>query len=76
MKLIIDEMFAFVADGDEGEGIMGIRMGDTWMPLVGADMNRVTSLIPYADHIKKETGIDYRILKFSHKEDITSQFKG
>ena len=76
MKLSIDEMFAFVADDDEGEGIMGAKIGDSWMPLVGADMDRVQSLVKIADMIKNETGKNYKVLKFSTREDITSQIKG
>jgi len=62
----ITEMFAFVvADKDENdEGIISVQVGDVHMPLVGADMDRVESLIPLADKIKEETGKDYKIIRF------------
>jgi len=75
--LVIKEIFAFVADSDGvGEGIMGVKIGDTWMALVGADMDRIESLIPIADTIKAKTGKDYKILKFSSREELTAKIKG
>lgn len=74
--LKIDEMYAFVASDDEGEGIMGMRMpnGD-WMPFVGADMQRVYSLYPVAEDISKVSGKPFKIIKFSNRTDITEQVK-
>ena len=74
----INEMFAFVSidskySGDEG--VMGIFTNGKWVPLIGADMDRVVSLLPYADIISKKTNIPYRILKFSKREDITEMVK-
>lgn len=38
-------MFAFiVVDTDGSEGIPAAMLGDSWMPLMGADMERVESL--------------------------------
>lgn len=73
MKLKIDEMFAFVADDTEGEGVMVITVDGQSLPLVGADMDRVKSLAGIAEMIKKESGKDYKILKFSTREDITKE---
>jgi hypothetical protein len=76
----IDCMFAFVTSDKQpegkDEGILGIGLRDgTMLPLVGADMDRVRSLMPVADSIAKEAGITYRILKFSNKEDITEEMR-
>jgi hypothetical protein len=63
----IKEMFAFVvADKDENdEGIMGIPTENGgWMPLVGADTDRVKSLKPFADQISKALNKPYTILHF------------
>ena len=65
----ITEMFAFVAEDKElpgDEGVIGFRnhYGE-WMPLVGADMDRVSSLKPLADQVSQATGIKYKILKFA-----------
>ena len=74
----INEMFAFVSvdskySGDEG--VIGIYTNRKGVPIIGADMDRVVSLLPYADIISKKTNIPYRILKFSKREDITEIIK-
>lgn len=67
--LKITEIFAFVSKDKNGnEGIMGAMMNNgTWMPLIGADQERVDSLIPVADKIKQITGMDYEIRYFIQK---------
>ena len=64
--LRITEIYAFVSKDKEGnEGIMGFKMPDgNWMPMIGADVDRVDQLIPYADMTKKITGVDYEIRYF------------
>ena len=75
-KLVIKEMFAFVAEDADGEGVIGACLdGKTWTPLVGADMDRVWSLVPVAEMIKRTTGKDYRILRFTNRVDITNKIK-
>lgn len=71
--LRIEEMYAFVATdpSDNTEGIMGFLGPDKiWMAMVGADMDRINSLKPFADMIAKKTGIKYKILRFSKREEI------
>lgn len=70
----ITEMYAFVTqDGDDpdDEGVMGIKIGGTWMPLVGADMARVESIRPHAEEIAEATGKSFRVLKFKLVGEIT-----
>jgi len=69
-KLKIEQMFAFVACNEEGEGVMGFKGHDGWMPMVGADMKRVKSLLPLA----LDMGIKFRILKFEKRIDITGEY--
>ena len=70
-KLKIDCMIAFVITDDDGnEGVMGITNGDVCMPLVGADINRAKSWIPVAESIKKHSGRDYKIVKFSQRSEL------
>lgn len=80
--MLIEEMFAFVAqdeDGEGGEGIMACEMilqGErVMMPLVGADKKRIVSLVPFAENIKTQTGKDYKIIRFHSKEDVTTEIK-
>lgn len=76
MQLKIEEIFAFVAENEDGEGVMAMTLSNgMMMPLVGADMSRVKSLLPIAFKISETTGKDFRVLKFSKREDITDEVK-
>jgi len=68
----IDEMFAFVAEesGPDDEGLIGFKSGDSWIPMVGADMARVNSLKPVAKQISKITGKSVKVLRFTNREEI------
>lgn len=69
----IDAMFAFIAEdnGPEDEGIMGFSMPDgSMMPMVGADMKRVKSLLPMAKMIRRVTGKPFKILRFKIDGEI------
>lgn len=81
-KLVIDEMFAFVAEEGPGEGIMAcslpIPTGDGTVremmtPMVGADMERVAQLLPIAEEIAGVAGKNFRIVRFTNREDITDK---
>jgi len=75
--LKIDAMYAFVAQGPEGEGIMAASMfiagREMMMPLVGADLTRIKSLLPHAREIARVSGKPFRIYRFDNKTDITDQ---
>lgn len=75
--LKIDAMFAFVAQGPEGEGIMAASMiidGQLMMmPMVGADLDRVKCLMPTALEISRASGKTFRVYRFDNKTDITDQ---
>lgn len=71
---VINEMFAFVASDSLGEGLIAELIGNQWMPLVGADMDRVKSLRPIAERAARQTGKKIKLVKFTtrvHLEDIT-----
>lgn len=67
--LRITEIFVFVSKDKEGhEGIMGAMLSNgTMMPLIGADSERLQSLIPVANKIKEMTGMNYEIRYFEVK---------
>ncbi|MDE2223495.1 MAG: hypothetical protein KGK03_10555 [Candidatus Omnitrophica bacterium] len=67
--LRITEIFAFVSkDKDGHEGIMGFKAPDgTWMPMIGADLERVDQLVPIANRITEVTGQKYEIRYFIQK---------
>ena len=78
-NLQIDSMFAYVAQDEEGEGVMAMAMpvaGQMMlMPLVGADISRIKSLLPYAKKVALESGRTFRIYRFDHKVDITEEIE-
>ena len=68
----ITELFAFVVcdANEDDEGVMAMHDGITWVPMIGADMDRVDSLRPIADQIAMKTNKPYKILKFRLAEMI------
>ena len=70
MKMLkIEQIFAFVSCNEEGEVVMGFKESDDWIPMIGADMDCVKSLLPIAVSM----GIDFKVLKFEKRVDITDQ---
>lgn len=70
--LKIEKLYAFISKDKNGsEGIMATLQPDgMWLPLIGADNDRVNSLIPIADNIAKHTGLNYEIRTFILEEQI------
>lgn len=66
----IDEMFAFVSDDPDGEGVCAVHTATGWMPLMGADLARVESLRPIAQAIADQTGRRIRIVRFTTREEV------
>ena len=66
---LITEMWAYVAEEGEGEeGIISAQMGDTHMPLVGADSARMASLLPLAPIEASDFAISAGVLEFGESE--------
>lgn len=55
------------------EGAWGVKAGDTWIPLVAADESRLMFCLGAAKGIKEQTGKEFRVLKFSTREDVTDE---
>ncbi len=69
----ITELYAFVVDdtGPDDEGVIGENIGGQWMPFMGADLERVRSLMEErAQRIADKLGKQIRIYRFSQKEQI------
>lgn len=68
----IEKLFAWVAtEADGGEGVCGAyvpSMGGL-VPLVGADRERIESLRPHAEIIRRESGFPVRMVEFSTRID-------
>jgi hypothetical protein len=72
----IVELYVFVSVDKAGnEGVMAFQSGRIFYPMVGADLDRVKSIIPMAEKIAKAAKSDYRILKYSIREDVTDSLK-
>lgn len=68
-KLVIDQMYAFVATDKNGdEGIIGMNTADGWLPLVGADMERIDSLKRIAREAGIQAQVKVKLIKFSAME--------
>ena len=67
----IMKMYAYISedDGPDDEGVVAVKMGDTWMPLVGADMERMDSLRPMALEVAKATGKKVILAYFQARTD-------
>lgn len=76
-NFMITKVTAFVAidpvDGDEG--VMAFKTPGGWMPLVCADEPRIQQMLAIAAEISEATGVPYRIVQFSTREDVTDQVK-
>lgn len=72
--LKIEKMYAFVAENDEGEGVMAFKSGNIWMPMIGADFKRIDSLLFIANEMSKISGKEFKILQFDNRVDVTEQY--
>lgn len=67
----VTEIYAYIADAGGGdEGIMGLRFGDTWMPLVAADRNRALRLRDAAMAAARRTKQTVRLVRFTQRENL------
>ena len=73
-KVVIEEIYAFVAENERGEGIMGFGSPMGIVPMIGADMERVKQLYPMALKMSQATKKKFKILRFSKREDITERY--
>ena len=72
-NLKIEKIYAFVAENEDGEGVMAFKSNNGWMPMVGADFKRIDSLLPIAQELSKASGKEFRILQFDNRTDATEQ---
>jgi hypothetical protein len=68
-KFVITELYAFIALHPDGEeGVCAFRHGNTMLPMVASDWQRVESLLPIAHQIAKESGLTITLARFSGRE--------
>lgn len=72
--LKVDQVYAFISHGEEGEGIIGqtvpIAGQMVFMPFVCADKARMESLKPMAEEIHRRTGQKIKIIKLTNRKEI------
>ncbi len=75
VKMLQITVFVSV-DADGNEGIIGQLINDKWMPFVIGDDSdeKIKRLLSLAVRLKNQTGIPFKILKFTTREDITEKF--
>ena len=67
----IDKLYAWVSDeGGGAEGVIAWRFGDTMMPLVGADRDRIESFRGHAQKTAQLTGRKVRLVSFGTRVDL------
>lgn len=67
----IESIWAFLGiHEDNDEGIVGVMMGDQWMPFIAADETRLRELRGHAQMIADFTGKPIVLTKFSVREDV------
>ena len=67
----IVEMYAFIATDNNGdEGITAMLVGDKWLPMVGADMDRIESLRKIAVMMAGKHGAKITLAKFTVRTDL------
>lgn len=70
MPLRINELFAFIAEDGEGEGLAAFMTPTGWMPMVGADPARIESLKERAREVAKLSGKRIRLCRYSVREEL------
>jgi len=68
---VIRDLYAFLAvhaDGDEG--VVGMPVGGSMLPLVAADRERLEALRPYARAAARASGLSIRLVRFTAREEI------
>jgi len=67
----IEEIYAYICEEEPGEeGLIAERIMGTWIPFVGADMERMESLREMAELIAKGSGKKVTLVKFSTRTEM------
>lgn len=70
MTLSIDRLFAFISVSEEGEGIIGFHSPMGWMPMIGADEERIEQLRPIAQRVANSGGKRVVLAQFEQRTDL------
>lgn len=67
---IINELYIFIVEESEGEGIPAVEMDGVLMPLVGADMETINEMRRHAQMLADNSGFKIRLVRFSVREEM------
>lgn len=66
----IDEFHAWISSDEDGEGLIGHMTPTGWLPLIGADRERIESLRGLAQQTADASGVEVRLVSFSVRTDV------
>jgi hypothetical protein len=67
----IETICAWIAtEPHGGEGVCSVQAGDTHLPMIGADGERIESLRRYAERVRRMTGYPVRLVRFTQRVEI------
>ena len=63
----IEKIWAFIAVHNDGdEGIVGLTINGNMIPAIGADHDRIISLLPEISKVATMTGMDIKLVRFDN----------
>lgn len=66
----IEGLWAFIGEGDGGEGLLAAAIDGRVVPLIAADLARVEQLRPHAQRAADSTGVAVRLVRFTQRIEI------
>jgi hypothetical protein len=68
---VVRDIYVYLAVHEDGdEGVVAMRMGSAWIPLVAADPIRLAQLRPIAEATARTTGKSIRLVRFTTREEV------
>lgn len=75
MNKSINKMFAFLAENEDGEGLIAMNIEGAYVPFIGGDMERINSLKDHARRVSSETGKNVHLVVYENRR-IVETYKG
>lgn len=66
----INQLYAFVAVEEDGEGICGYMTENGWLPMVTSSEKNLAALRPIAQEIAEQTGKTVKLIKLEKRTDL------
>jgi hypothetical protein len=71
--LLIESMSAYITldENDNTEGVLAMYAGESWMPMVMADHERIVQMRPVAEDIARRLRTKVMLVRFSNREVLS-----